>query len=113
MPNLDGPSSGLRSESQRFPLMLRAWEAVSIERELHGVLAALADVLVPVVPFDSVAIIDFSQGLTEHETHRMMALHVVGFPRVEGETPEQLAKRTEPYWHPLSEVRPLIPYPNY
>jgi hypothetical protein len=75
-------------------------------------LAALADVLVPVVPFDGIAIIDFSRGLAEHQTHRMMALHVVGFPRVEGETPEQLAKRTEPYWRPLKEVRPLLPYPN-
>jgi len=68
--------------------------------------------LVPVVPFDSIAIVDFSHGLAKHGTHRIMALHVVGFPRVEGETPEQLAKRTEPFWRPLREVRPLIPYPN-
>jgi formate hydrogenlyase transcriptional activator len=99
-------------EPLHFALMLRTWEAVSAERELHGVLAALADVLVPVVPFDSIAIVDFSEGLQEHQTHRIMALHVVGFPRNEGETPEQLAKRTEPYWHPLNEVRPLIPYPK-
>lgn len=112
MSGVAGASAVSQSESQRFLLMLRTWEAVSAERELHGVLAALADVLIPVVPFNSIAIIDFSQGLTEHDTHRMMALHVVGFPRVEGETPEQLAKRTEPYWHPLEEVRPLIPYPN-
>src|SRR5262252_7209415 len=103
------PSPG---DQQRFGLMLRTWEAVSAERELHGVLTALADVLVPVVPFDSIAIVDFSQGLAEHETHRMMALHVVGFPRVEGETPEELAKRTAPSWRPLKEVRPLVPYPN-
>src|SRR6516225_5526108 len=104
--------SVLPVEPLHFALMLRTWEAVSAERELHGVLAALADVLVPVVPFDSIAIVDFSEGLQEHQTHRIMALHVVGFPRNEGETPEQLAKRTEPYWHPLNEVRPLIPYPK-
>jgi len=104
--------STLSADSQRFTLMLRTWEAVSAERELPGVLAALSDVLVPVVPFDSIAIVDFSHGLEEHETHRIMALHVVGFPRLEGETPEQLAKRTEPYWRPLKEVRPLIPYPK-
>jgi formate hydrogenlyase transcriptional activator len=104
--------SVLQAAPQRFALMLRTWEAVSAERELHGVLTALADVLVPVVPFDSIAIVDFSKGLAEHETHRMMALHVVGFPRVEGESPERLAKRTEPFWRPLKEVRPLIPYPN-
>lgn len=103
--------SGSTVDHQRFALMLRTWEAVSAERELHGVLAALADVLVPVVPFDSIAIVDFSQGLEVHEKHRIMALHVPGFPRLEGETPEQLAQRTEPHWHPLKEVRPLIPYP--
>jgi len=112
MPEAASARSVLQAAPQRFALMLRTWEAVSAERELNGVLRALADVLVPVVPFDSIAIVDFSQGLAEHGTHRMMALHVVGFPRVEGETPEQLAKRTEPFWRPLKEVRPLIPYPN-
>jgi formate hydrogenlyase transcriptional activator len=112
MSEVAGARSALQAAPQRFALMLRTWEAVSAERELHGVLTALADVLVPVVPFDSIAIVDFSQGLAEHETHRMMALYVVGFPRVEGESPEQLAKRTEPFWRPLKEVRPLIPYPN-
>ena len=105
--------SALQGDQQRFALMLRTWEAVSAERELHGVLGALADVLVPVVPFDSIAIIDFSKGLEAHDQHRMVALHVVGFPRVEGETPTELAKRTEPYWSPLKEVRPLIPYPSF
>jgi len=105
--------SVLSADPQRFALLLRTWEAVSAERELHGVLAALADVLVPVVPFDAIAIVDFSEGLEEHQKHRIMALHVVGVPRQEGETPEQLAKRTEPYWRPLNEVRPLIPYPKF
>ena len=89
--------SASQGDQQRFALMLRTWEAVSAERELHGVLGALADVLVPVVPFDSIAIIDFSKGLEAHDQHRMVALHVVGFPRMEGETPTELAKRTEPY----------------
>ena len=103
----------LQADPQRFALMLRTWEAVSVERELHGVLAALADVLVPVVPFDSIAVVDFSKGLENHGQHRIVALHVAGFPLLEGETPEQLAKRTEPYWRPLKEVRPLIPYPSF
>src|SRR5215471_4522812 len=105
--------SASQGDQQRFALMLRTWEAVSAERELHGVLGALADVLVPVVPFDSIAIIDFSKGLEAHDQHRIVALHVVGFPRIEGETPTELAKRTEPYWSPLKEVRPLIPYPSF
>ena len=103
----------LQADPQRFALMVRTWEAVSVERELHGVLAALADVLVPVVPFDSIAVVDFSKGLENHGQHRIVALHVAGFPLLEGETPEQLAKRTEPYWRPLKEVRPLIPYPSF
>lgn len=102
----------LSAEHHRFALMLRTWEAVSAERELHGVLAALADVLLPLMPFNSIAIVDFSQGLETHEKHRMIALHVVGVPRLEGETAEQLAKRTEPHWRPLKEVRPVIPYPD-
>src|SRR6516225_7802524 len=105
--------SVLPVEPLHFALLLRTWEAVSAERELHGVLAALADVLVPVVPFDAIAIVDFSEGLEEHQKHRIMALHVVGVPRQEGETPEQLAKRTEPSWRPLKEVHPLIPYPKF
>ena len=105
--------SASQGDQKRFALMLRTWEAVSAERELHGVLGALADVLVPVVPFDSIAIIDFSKGLEAHDQHRIVALHVVGFPRIEGETATELAKRTEPYWSPLKEVRPLIPYPSF
>jgi formate hydrogenlyase transcriptional activator len=104
-------------------LMLRLWEAISAERELPGVLATLADVLVPLMPFDSVGIIDFdtiSGKRIDEGAHRLIALHVVGIPRIEGESPEQLARRTikiattEMGDHcpkPLSEIRPLIPYP--
>ena len=105
-------AAALSAEARRFALMLRTWEAVSAERELHGVLAALADVLLPVMPFNSIVIVDFSQGLEVHEKHRIMALHVVGVPRLEGETAEQLARRTEPSWRPLKDVRPVIPYPR-
>jgi formate hydrogenlyase transcriptional activator len=96
--------------------MLRAWEAVSTERELPGVLAALADVLAPTVPFDSIGIIDFTTpnavASEDGERHRLLALHVVGVPRMEGETPAQLAERSGQYGKPpLGEVRPLIPYP--
>jgi formate hydrogenlyase transcriptional activator len=97
--------------------MLRTWEAVSRERELPGVLASLADVLVPTVPFDSVGIIDFTVPSEvpdeDGDSHRLLALHLVGVPRMEGETPEQLAKRSDQYARrpPLDEIRPLIPYP--
>jgi formate hydrogenlyase transcriptional activator len=104
-------------EVQRSALLLRTWEAISAERELPGVLAALADVLLPLVRFDAISIIDFAtfgtatRSAGDHARHRLYALHVVNFPRMEGETSEELAKRTEQFWQPLPEVRPLIPYP--
>ena len=98
-------------------MMLRTWEAVSTERELPGVLASLADVLVPLVPFDSIGIIDFTvPNATPDEDgdlHRLLALHVVGVAPIDGETPDQLAARSERYAQPppLPETRPLLPYP--
>src|SRR4029077_20227503 len=83
--------------SPRTALMLRLWEAISIERELPGVLATLADVLVPLMPFDSVGIIDFDTiggKRMDEGAHRLIALHVVGISRIEGESPEQLARRS-------------------
>jgi formate hydrogenlyase transcriptional activator len=112
------PLSSVLTEAQRSALLLRTWEAVSAERELPGVLAALAEVLVPVVQFDAISIIDFSTphghgpvGESHHQ-HRLFALHVVGVPRIEGETAEQLASRMHPQARPLPEVRPLIHYPS-
>jgi formate hydrogenlyase transcriptional activator len=104
------------SEASRLLLMLRTWEAISRERELPGVLASLADVLVPIVPFDSVGIIDFTKPLDvpreDGEQHRLLALHVVGVPGIEGETPQQLAVRLGDHAkpEPLPD-RPVIPYP--
>jgi formate hydrogenlyase transcriptional activator len=104
------------SEASRFLLMLRTWEAVSRERELPSVLASLADVLVPTVPFDSVGIIDFTKPRAvpreDGEEHRLLALHIVGIPGLEGETPQELAVRLDGYERPepLPE-KPVIPYP--
>jgi len=116
MPDPPETSAQTLTESQRSTLMLRVWEAIGLERELPGVLAALADVLVPIVPFDSIGIIDFGgmpHGHDGHQPqkHRVFALHVVGVPRAEGESAEEFVKRLVPYSRPLSEVRPLVPYP--
>lgn len=102
------------SDTQRSALLLRTWEAISAERELPGVLASLADVLVPLVPFDSISIIDFSGDPSASDKggkHRLFALHLVGVPQIEGETGQQFAKRLQPQAQPLRQVRPLIPYP--
>src|SRR6202000_686343 len=118
MPDTTFQSEPAPSEANRLRMMLRTWEAVSTERELPGVLASLADVLVHLVPFDSIGIIDFTVPNDtpdeDGDLHRLLALHVVGVAPIDGETPEQLAARSERYAQPppLSETRPLLPYPK-
>src|ERR1700724_938952 len=118
MPEIAQSRNPVLDDAHRTALLLRTWEAVSTERELPGVLASLADVLAPVVPFDTVSIVDFSpenrvlkqDGLE----HRLMALHVVGITGIEGESPEELIARADRYDRPppLNGTRPLIPYPG-
>ena len=96
------------TSEQRHTLVLRAWEAVSVERDLGGVLAAVADVLTPVVPFVAIGIVSF-----EGEKHDLYAMHVVGVPRREGETVQELALRTTRMLPPLEHPgHRLIPYPE-
>ncbi|MBO0724703.1 MAG: sigma 54-interacting transcriptional regulator [Blastocatellia bacterium] len=90
---------------RRQTLVLRAWEAVSTERELQGVLEAITQVLVPVVPYNGVAIIHFDGA-----NHDCYAAHVVGFPRREGETLKEYFDRPE-FIRPVeTPTRPLAPY---
>jgi formate hydrogenlyase transcriptional activator len=116
MPESIFPPEPASSEANRLRMMLRAWEAVSTQRELPGVLASLADVVVPLVPFDSIGIIDFTvpndMPDEDGDLHRLLALHLVGIAPIDGETPEQLAARAERYAQPppLTETRPLLPY---
>src|SRR3984893_14862541 len=99
MSEIANSANAALSESLPTCLLLRTWEAVSTERELPGVLASLAEVLAPVVPFDAVSIIDFSpenrvprdDGLE----HRLMALHVVGRTSIEGENPKELTDKAD------------------
>jgi transcriptional regulator with GAF, ATPase, and Fis domain len=86
-------------DAQRHALVLRAWEAINAERELGGVLAAVSEVLAPLVPFGGVA-------LTALEGCGAYAFHIVGSP---GES-----RSAEEVWrdhavHPLP-VRPGVPY---
>jgi formate hydrogenlyase transcriptional activator len=116
MIEIANPPSAL-SESLRTCLLLRTWEAVSTERELPGVLASLAEVLAPVVPFDAVSIIDFSpENRVPREDgleHRVMALYVAGITNAKGENPQELIAKADRYKRqpPLNARRPLIPYP--
>src|SRR5262249_21897138 len=86
-------------------LVLRAWEAVSTERELQGVLEAITQVLSPVVPYDGVAIISFDGA-----NHDCYAAHIVGFPRRDGETLQEYFGRPEFVRQVETPIRPLMPY---
>jgi formate hydrogenlyase transcriptional activator len=118
MPAPSIPEINVLTDAQRSALLLRVWEVVSCERELPGVLAALSEVLGPVIQFDAISIVDFSSPhgtgptVENHHFHRLYALHVVGHPRMEGETAEQFARRLQPLSTPLNEVRPPARYPS-
>jgi len=98
------PESLIQRHAQA--LSLRAWEAVSRERRLQGVLEAVTDVLLPVVPFDSIGIISFEGG-----SHDLYALHVVGNQRIEGETMEEFFDRVGRRTPLEVPPRPQVPYP--
>src|SRR5262249_57060724 len=76
------------SERRRHSLVLQAWEAINSERELDGVLAAVAKVLVPVVPFFGVAII-----APEARQGAPWAMHVVDEPKCEDESVDEVSER--------------------
>ncbi len=95
------------SERRRHSLVLQAWEAINSERELDGVLAAVAKVLVPVVPFFGVAII-----APEARQGAPWAMHVVGEPRCKDESVDDLVQRMRSTYsaHPQMAEKKLIPY---
>src|SRR5262245_58613415 len=96
------PAAG---SEQRQILVLCAWEAVSTERELQGVLEAITQVLVPVVSFDGLAVIPI-----DGVNHDCYAAHIVGAPRHQGETLEEYFNRPE-FVRPVEvPIRPLRPY---
>jgi formate hydrogenlyase transcriptional activator len=76
------------NQQQRHALVLQAWEAINSERDLDGVLAAVANVLVPIVPFFGIAIIapEALQGAP-------WAMHIVGGERREGESLNDYIRR--------------------
>jgi formate hydrogenlyase transcriptional activator len=86
-------------------LVLRAWEAVSTERSLQRVLEAVADVLLPAVPFNGVALISLGS-----DNDHLLAAHIAGFRHREGETTQEYLNRPE-FQRPQSVThKPLVPY---
>src|SRR5215470_8933856 len=53
-------------------LVLQAWETITTERDLGGVLSAVAAELSPIVPFNALAIVAFEEG-----RGRGYALHIL------------------------------------
>jgi len=94
-------------ERRRHSLVLQAWEAINSERELDGVLAAVAKVLVPVVPFFGVAII-----APEARQGAPWAMHVVGEPKFEDESIDDVTERMRAKYpaHPHMAEKKLVPY---
>ena len=87
-------------------LVLRAWEAVSTERSLQGVLSAVSDVLAPVVPFDGVALVSLGP-----DGDHLMGAHVRGHAYREGESAREYLGRPELAGRPRTvPQRPVVPY---
>jgi len=92
------------SVGDRHALVLRVWEAVNVERDLAGVLAAVADVVTPMVPFRAIGIVAF-----EGERHDLYAMHVVGLspqPQARDVMQEMAGQQWPLQW----EGHRLIPY---
>ena len=86
-------------------LVLRAWEAVSTERSLQRVLEAVADVLLPVVPFNGVALISLAS-----DRDHLMAAHISGHPHREDETLQEYLTRPEFHRNLNVPPKPMVPY---
>jgi len=107
LPNNSEMRGESASHEQRHALVLQAWEAINSERELNRVLSAVADVLVPVVPFFGVAII-----APEARQGAPWAMHVVGTPKSEDEGLDEFQGRIRERF-PAPEPPPpkkMIPY---
>jgi len=95
------------TERQRHSLVLRAWEVINSERELQGVIEAVAEVLVPVVPFFGIAII-----APEARQGAPWAMHVVGESKCKDESIDDLVERMRSIYpaHPRMAEKKLIPF---
>lgn len=101
----NGKPQSITERSLEDSLVLQAWETISAERHLQGVLEAVSQVLWPAIPFASVAIIHFDGAF-----HGPYAAYVVGEPRHDNETLEEYFQRLEPKCPRDVPTRPLVPY---
>lgn len=91
------------SQQQRHALVLQAWEVINSERELESILATVANLLVPIVPFFGIAII-----APEARQGAPWAMHMVGAEKRKGESQDDYIQRcTEIFSHQMPPNRPM------
>jgi hypothetical protein len=91
------------NQQQRHALVLQAWEAINSEREMESILATVANLLVPIVPFFGIAII-----APEARQGAPWAMHMVGAERHKGESQDDYIQRcTEIFTHQMLPNRPM------
>src|SRR5262245_2008676 len=90
---------------QRHALVLRAWEATNIERDLRSIMGAVAEVLSPLVPMDGIGLVVWS-GRFPSGAPRLLDIHVAG--GLPDEKVDQILRESdEPFSGPPD--RPIIP----
>ena len=94
-------------ENIRHSLVLRAWEAITPERELNEILRVTADILLPYVQMDSLGIVVFAI-----RNPRPYAFHVVGWEPKTGETLQSHLADAMQRAALFVPRKPLLPYPT-
>jgi formate hydrogenlyase transcriptional activator len=92
---------------RRHALVLRAWEATNIERDLRSVMGAVAEVLSPLVPMDGMGIVVWSGTFPTGGAPRLLDIHVAG--GLPNEKVDEILRDAD---KPVSGVpdRPIVPY---
>jgi formate hydrogenlyase transcriptional activator len=91
---------------RRHALVLRAWEATNIERDLRSVMGAVAEVLSPLVPMDGMGIVVWSGTFPIGGAPRLLDIHVAGgLPKEKVD--EILRESDQPVSGPPD--RPIVP----
>src|SRR5262245_4962227 len=92
---------------RRHALVLRAWEATNIERDLRSVMGAVAEVLSPHVPIDGMGIVVWQGSFPARGHPRLLDIHVGGGVPNE-KVDEILRESSKPVTRPPD--RPIVPY---
>src|SRR5262245_13828983 len=92
---------------RRHELVLRAWEATNIERDLRSIMGAVAEVLSPYVPIDGMGIVVWSGTFPTRGAPRLLDIHVGG--GLPNEKVDQILRESDqPFDGPPD--RPIVPY---